>query len=628
MPDIYYDVDVALTAVPINKVPIVDVDGLTVDTGMVYNETGLSLEWNFCTTAGAFTHTAVTPTDTAGVYDFVNQGEGMYTIEIPASGGGTINNDTEGFGWFSGNCTANLPWTSPVYGFRAAALNNALIDGGDTLDVNVTAMAANVLTATAINADAITAAKIADNALANEHFAAGALTSAEITSSAGAAVTSWNGVALGTTNPLPNAAPAAAGGLIVSTLGTTDADDCLTATGFATPTNITAGTITTVTNLTNAPTNGDLTATMKTSVTTAATAATPIAASVTGNVGGIAGTITTLDALDTAQDTQHGTTQTAIGNLNDPTAAVIADAVWDELLTGGSHNISTSAGRRLRTLQTGGAYEGGAIWVDTINGTAGTVDDENGVVNLPVDTWADALTLSTSLGLKNFHIANGSTVTLTAASANYFIYGHEWTLALGSQSVASTMVVDAAVSGTGTGVDSEYEDCIFAITSLPAMQAYNCSFTATTSGGFTMSAAGDYRFVNCQSGVAGSGAPLFTLGTGAITAEFRRWSGGIAFAGITADDVITVGGEMGTIDLGSPSGAADIQIRGTYKAVTNVGSATVNYDGAIKAADVASIKTKTDSLTFTNAGEVDANTKSINDAEVIGDGNSTPWDGV
>jgi len=43
--------------------------------------------------------------------------------------------------------------------------------------------------------------------------------------------------------------------------------------GLATPTNITAGTITTVTNLTNAPTNGDLTATMKTSVQTAADAA-------------------------------------------------------------------------------------------------------------------------------------------------------------------------------------------------------------------------------------------------------------------------------------------------------------------------------------------------------------------
>jgi len=50
----------------------------------------------------------------------------------------------------------------------------------------------------------------------------------------------------------------------------------LTATGFATPTNITAGTITTVTNLTNAPTNGDLTATMKASVTTAVPTATGI----------------------------------------------------------------------------------------------------------------------------------------------------------------------------------------------------------------------------------------------------------------------------------------------------------------------------------------------------------------
>jgi hypothetical protein len=62
-------------------------------------------------------------------------------------------------------------------------------------------------------------------------------------------------------------------------------------TGLATPTNITAGTITTVTNLTNAPTAGDLTTTMKTSVTTAATAATPTAAAVTGAVGSVTGNV-------------------------------------------------------------------------------------------------------------------------------------------------------------------------------------------------------------------------------------------------------------------------------------------------------------------------------------------------
>ena len=56
---------------------------------------------------------------------------------------------------------------------------------------------------------------------------------------------------------------------------------------IASPTNITAGTITTVTNLTNAPTAGDFTSTMKTSLN-AATPASIVGAvgSVTGNVGG------------------------------------------------------------------------------------------------------------------------------------------------------------------------------------------------------------------------------------------------------------------------------------------------------------------------------------------------------
>jgi hypothetical protein len=58
-------------------------------------------------------------------------------------------------------------------------------------------------------------------------------------------------------------------------------------TSVASPTNITAGTITTVTNLTNAPTAGDFTATMKTSLNSSTPASiTGAVGSVTGNVGG------------------------------------------------------------------------------------------------------------------------------------------------------------------------------------------------------------------------------------------------------------------------------------------------------------------------------------------------------
>lgn len=136
MADIWMDVDTALSEVPVNKVPLIDdTDFKTIEDAVAYNAAGMDLNWNFVTTAGAFTQTNVVPT-TAGVHDWTSQANGMYTLEIPASAG-TINNDTEGFGWFTGVCTGVLPWSGPVIGFRAAALNNAMIDGGDNLDVNV-----------------------------------------------------------------------------------------------------------------------------------------------------------------------------------------------------------------------------------------------------------------------------------------------------------------------------------------------------------------------------------------------------------------------------------------------------------------------------------------------------------
>ena len=129
MPDIYLDVDVALAEVPVNKVALIDdTDFKTREESVTFDQAGMDLVWNFMTTAGVFTQTAVTPTDTAGDYDWVNQGNGIYTIEMPDTGGASINNDTAGFGWFTGFATGILPWTGPTIGFRAAGINDKLID--------------------------------------------------------------------------------------------------------------------------------------------------------------------------------------------------------------------------------------------------------------------------------------------------------------------------------------------------------------------------------------------------------------------------------------------------------------------------------------------------------------------
>lgn len=148
----WVDVDTAIT-VPVNIFPLTDdTDFKTRETGITYDQAGMDLVWNFQTTAGVTSQTAVTPT-TAGDYDWTHSGDGMYKLEITASGGASINNDAEGTGWFTGICTGVLAWRGPEIHFRAAALNNALIDGGDTLDVNVTTVSDTAQTANDNGAD-------------------------------------------------------------------------------------------------------------------------------------------------------------------------------------------------------------------------------------------------------------------------------------------------------------------------------------------------------------------------------------------------------------------------------------------------------------------------------------------
>ena len=128
MPDLWLDVDAALSEVPVNVLPLLDdTDFKTREVAITYDQAGMDLVWNFVTTAGVYTQTAVTPT-TAGNYDWTHQGDGMYSIEIPASGGVSINNDAEGFGWFTGFCTGVLPWRGPTIGLRASGLNDAMVD--------------------------------------------------------------------------------------------------------------------------------------------------------------------------------------------------------------------------------------------------------------------------------------------------------------------------------------------------------------------------------------------------------------------------------------------------------------------------------------------------------------------
>jgi hypothetical protein len=132
MADIIMVVDTAVL-LPVNLLPLLDdTDFKTVEDAIAYNAAGMDLRWNFVTPAGVITSTPIVPT-TAGVYDWAHLGDGMYTIELPASGGGGPNNNAAGFGWISGRITGVLPFRGPVIQFSPAHIAHGLVTGTEYL---------------------------------------------------------------------------------------------------------------------------------------------------------------------------------------------------------------------------------------------------------------------------------------------------------------------------------------------------------------------------------------------------------------------------------------------------------------------------------------------------------------
>ncbi|MER9814293.1 hypothetical protein [Mesorhizobium sp. M0129] len=178
---------------------------------------------------------------------------------------------------FTGNLTGSVGSVSGAVGSVAGAVGSVTGNVGGNVTGSVGSVAAGGITAASFAAGAIDSTAIAADAIGSSELAASAVTEIQTGLATAASIAALNNLSAAQVNAEADTALSDAGvtGVRMAHL---DAD----VSSRASPTNITAGTITTVTNLTNAPASGDLTATMKASVTTAATAATPTAAAVTG----------------------------------------------------------------------------------------------------------------------------------------------------------------------------------------------------------------------------------------------------------------------------------------------------------------------------------------------------------
>ncbi|MCP4611287.1 MAG: hypothetical protein GY845_21460, partial [Planctomycetes bacterium] len=218
-------------------------------------------------------------------------------------------------------------------------------------------------------------------------------------------------------------------------------------------------------------------------------------------------------------------------------------------------------------------YEDGAVWIDTNNGTAGTEDGVNGTADNPVNTYADLITLATSLNLHRYIVVAGSSITLANDHTNdaFIGSGGQWTLALGGQTISGAYFESANISGTGAGSLPTFRYCAFTANASAPPGYYDvCGFNTPSGSPFVANGAGEYLFNRCLSMVAGSGTPFFTFsGLGSTTGiNVRGWRGGSLWV-LDSDCTISMEVLAGGGQTFNTSGA-NVELRGIFREVTYI----------------------------------------------------------
>ena len=136
------------TAIQVIVGPLVDdTDFKSLETGVAYNAAGMSVDLIKKGTNSS-SKTDITPT-TASTQDWVELGNGMYSLEITAA-----QNDTEGTLQVVGVITGILPFASPAYVVVPTQVYNSLVAGTDALQVDTIQISGTTQTANDVGDDA------------------------------------------------------------------------------------------------------------------------------------------------------------------------------------------------------------------------------------------------------------------------------------------------------------------------------------------------------------------------------------------------------------------------------------------------------------------------------------------
>lgn len=267
-------------------------------------------------------------------------------------------------------------------------------------------------------------------------------------------------------------------------------------------------------------------------------------------------------------------------------------------------------------------YSDGAVWIDTLTGTAGTTPYTHGTADRPVLTHADALTLAAALGTHRFRVIGGSSIQLTASTDNNVYIGEgEWNLDLNGQSIAGSYFEGATIVGSGTGVNPppRFVRCKIgngsADVTLPSSVLMECRIYTTGSYATTIGS-GITVWESCCSAVAGNATPR-TIFTPGADFNVRAYAGGLQIEQMTSGNLMS---------FDCPTGQLKIQ--------NDCTGGTIRRAGMNRLIDLGTFGgTMTDGYGMTIATDADEQVtvgtiSEVALSQIVASGNAANWSGL
>lgn len=222
-----------------------------------------------------------------------------------------------------------------------------------------------------------------------------------------------------------------------------------------------------------------------------------------------------------------------------------------------------------------GTFDGG-VWIDEIGGTSGTIYPI-GTPSRKSDNFADGLTIADGQGFNTFLVDGDATIDSGLDYTDRVFIGQGQNLSTFTITPAAIVLNAtfkyAMISGTLDG-DAHVEDCIIDGLLFVSGVIERCILNSST---ITLGGSQTAHFLDCESGVPGTGTPIIDLGGSGQALAMRGYNGGVRLENKTGTDAVSIDLVSGSVIIDTTTVTnGTIVVRGTGKVVDENGDAIVS----------------------------------------------------